>query len=399
MPAAPESNISLTPKPDTHSFALFALGFRPFYLAASILAAVSLPLWVAQYFGLLPQAGFISGLAWHTHEMVFGFAAAVISGFLLTAVRNWTGLPTPSGGTLASITALWLAGRVVMVTGPGPLAAAIDVAFLPVVCWYLWQPLHRARSRNQFMVGILLALAAVNLVFHLANSGVLALAPVAWAQGGLALVVIVVAIMSGRVIPAFTRNAIPTARVRQIKGLDPVAIGTLLAALLSWLAAMPEWVVVPLAAAAAVVNAARLWSWDPWCTRAQPILWILHLSYAWIPVGMLLLALAVAGIAGSVALALHAFSVGAIGGMIIGMITRTARGHTGRPLKASKTEVLAYALVPLAAAFRVFLPLVWPPYYAAAVAISAVFWSGAFALYTIQYWPILTRARIDGKPG
>ncbi|MCC6535281.1 MAG: NnrS family protein [Burkholderiales bacterium] len=385
--------------PRSNELALFALGFRPFYLLAALVAALSLPVWAAQYFGVLPMVGLVSGVAWHTHEMVFGFAIAVITGFLFTAVRNWTGLPTPSGRGLAALACLWVAGRIVMLTGPSLLAALVDVAFLPAVAWSLWRPLHAARNRNQFFVAILAALAAVNAVFHTGHAGLIDVSPVRAMHIALAIVVMIVAIMAGRVIPAFTRNAVPAARVRMVRGLDAASLACLAGALIAWLAGLPAWLVVPLAVAAAVTHAARLWSWDPWSTRRQPILWILHVSYAWIPVGMLLLALAVAGVAGTTALGLHALGAGAVGGMIIGMITRTARGHTGRPLRVGASETLAYALVHLAALIRVILPLLWPQAYAAGIVVSAALWSAAFAIYLAVYGPFLLKARADGRPG
>jgi uncharacterized protein involved in response to NO len=379
--------------------ALLALGFRPFYLLAALLAAAAVPVWVAQFYGVLPQASYLAASAWHTHEMVFGFACAVITGFLFTAARNWTGLPTPAGRTLGALAALWLLGRVFMLTGPGWLAAAVDIAFLPAVAWFLWQPLRRARDRNQFFSAILLLLAFFNAGFHLAHAGAISLSPLAWVHGALLLVVMIVAIMSGRVIPAFTRSAVPAARVRTVPGIEAAALLSLGLTLLAWVSGLPDSLVAVLAGATAVVHGVRLWSWDPWATRSSPILWILHLSYAWIPVGMLLLALALAGIAGSPSAAMHAFGVGAVGGMIIGMITRTARGHTGRPLRAGSLEVLAYVLVPLAATVRVFVPLAVPQAYTLALIVSATLWSSAFVLYCVVYWPILTRARLDGKPG
>ena len=381
------------------ALAVLNLGFRPFYLLAALFAAASLPIWIAQYFGVLRPVSFVSGIAWHMHEMVFGFAVAVIAGFLFTAARNWTGLPTPSGGALAVLVGLWLLGRAFMLTGPGALAAITDTAFLPAIAWRLWLPLRRARNRNQFFVAILLALGVVNGLFHLGHLGIVTLTPVWCVQVGLAFVVMVVAIMAGRVIPVFTRNAIRAARIRAVRGLDPAALISLAAALVAWLASLPGWLVFLLAMGAAAANGVRLWSWDPWSTRCDPILWILNVSYAWIPTGMLLLALAAAGVAGSSALAVHAFGVGAVGGMIIGMITRTARGHTGRPLRVGRAETLAYALVHLAALVRVAIPLAWPLAYGPAMVGSATLWSLAFATYCVLYWPILTRARADGKPG
>jgi uncharacterized protein involved in response to NO len=390
------------PAPDSsllwHGTALFNLGFRPFYLLAALLATLSVPLWVGQYFGVVPAPGYASGIAWHAHEMVFGFAAAVITGFLFTAARNWTGLPTPAHGPLALLAGLWLLGRLLMVTGPGWLAASADVAFLPAVALALWFPLRRSRNRNQFFVALLLLFAAANLAFHLTHAGMLNLPELAPARFALYLVACIVMIMSGRVTPSFTQNAIPSARIRRNRTLDLVAIGAAALALAAALIGLPGWLTGPICLAAAALQAARLWMWDPLCTRHQPILWILHLSYAWIPVGLLLMGLAALTAVPAV-LADHALSVGAVGGTIIGMITRTARGHTARPLRVSAPEVVAYGLVHAAAALRVLVPLIWPEAYRYAVSGSGALWSAAFLLYLLVYVPILSEPRPDGKPG
>jgi uncharacterized protein involved in response to NO len=395
----------LSPTPSTravlrwHGTALFNLGFRPFFLLAALFAALGVPLWTAEYFGLLPAGGYATGVVWHAHEMVFGFALAVITGFLFTAARNWTGLPTPTHGPLAALAALWLAGRVLMVSGPGWLAAPVDVAFLPAVALALWLPLQRSRNRNRFFVALLLVLAAANLAFHLAQGGGIAITPLGPVRFALYLVVIIVTIMAGRVIPSFTQNAIPAARTRHHRMLDLASIWATALALGSGLMGAPAAIMAPLCVAAAGLQAARLWMWDPWCTRSRPILWILHLSYAWIPMGLLLMGLAALTAAVPAVLADHALSVGAVGGMIVGMITRTARGHTGRPLQVSRPEVAAYALVHLAAGIRVLLPVAWPAGYGLAVAASGTLWSAAFLLYLIVYVPVLARPRLDGKPG
>jgi uncharacterized protein involved in response to NO len=380
-------------------FAFFALGFRPFYLLAAALAAASVPLWLLQFFGVFPAAGYLSGLPWHVHEMVFGFAAAVIVGFLFTAARAWTGLSTPTGAPLAALAALWLLGRVLLIGGPGWLAAVADVAFLPLAALALWVPLRRSRNRNQFFVGILLLFAAANLAFHLARMGVLEGLPITYAKFALFLVVFIVSIMAGRVTPSFTRNAIPSANVRANATLDRAALAAIAAALLAIVSELPAMLNATLALLAAVLHAMRLWRWDPLSTRGRPILWILHLSYAWIPVGLLLLATAAITQRVPQVLALHAFGIGVVGGMIVGMITRTARGHTARPLQASAAETTAYALVHAAALLRVLPPLIWPAVYHATLLISAAMWSLAFLIYAVQYWPILSRPRLDGKPG
>lgn len=355
-------------------FALFRLGFRPFYLLAAGLAALAVPAWALGRADLL----------WHAHEMVFGFAVAVITGFLFTAARNWTGLETPSGALLAGFALLWLAGRVLLAVDAGLPAAIVDSLFLPAVAIALAVPLFRARNRNRFFVGLLLLFALLNIAFHAGWR------PLAMLEAALGLVVVIVTIMGGRVIPAFTANAIPTARVRRFDWLDRTSIA---AAALAIVAHLTGVGVAPIAFVAALLNAARLVLWDPLATRGVPILWILHLSYAWIPLGLVLLA------AGHASPALHAFAVGAVGGMVIGMMTRTARGHTGRPLHAGPAEVAAYALAQLAAVVRVLIPLIWPAGHSTAIIVSATLWSAAFAIYVIVYAPILTRARVDGKPG
>ncbi len=376
---------------------LFYLGFRPFYLLAALLAALSVPWWLLQHrLGL--GGGVLPGMTWHGHEMLFGFAAAVIVGFLYTAARNWTGLPTPSGAVLAALAALWIGGRILLLTGPGWLAAAVDVAFLPAAAVGLWIPLQRARNRNRFMVGILVLLSGCNLAFHLAAHGVLDVAPGSFTRAGIYLVVFLVALMAGRVVPSFTRNALPAARIRTSPRLDRAAMVGLAAVLLAHALGSSGASVGVLALVAALLHALRLWTWDPWCTRTRPILWILHLSYLWIPAGLLLLAAAEFGWAPELA-SLHALGVGAVGGMIVGMITRTALGHTGRPLHAGPMETSAYVLVQAAALLRVLPLLVVPALYPSALALSGALWSAAFVLYLVRYTPLLTSARPDGKPG
>ncbi len=376
---------------------LLQLGLRPFYLLAALLAAASVPWWLVQY-RVGPMGGGLPPMAWHGHEMLFGFAAAVIVGFLFTAARNWTGLPTPTGATLTAMAGLWLAGRVFMSTGPGWLAAPVDLVFLPAAALGLWIPLQRAHNRNRIMVAILLLLTLCNLGFHLAAHGVLQAAPGEFTRAGLYVVLFLVALMAGRVVPSFTRNAVPSARARAWPMLDRAAMIALAAALLAGSLGVPPSVAGVLALIAAALHALRLWTWDPWCTRTRPILWILHLSYAWIPLGLLLLAAAHAGLLPELA-ATHAFGTGAIGGMILGMITRTALGHTGRPLHAGAMETAAYVLVHAAALLRVLTFVLASALYFPVLAVSGLLWSLAFVVYLVRYAPMLMRARADGKPG
>lgn len=384
------------PRPPARPFALWALGFRPLYLGAGVFAAVSICAWVAQFAGW--HAGWPSDPLWHAHEMIFGFAFAVIVGFLFTALGNWTGQRTPTGAPLAATVALWLAARLLLLS-PWPLAAAAaDGAFALAAAWGIGVPLYRsANRRNAFFVVLLVAFGAANLAFHLAMAGLIELSPRRFTQLGLDLVLFVMVVMGGRVIPMFTANA-RQVRVRRLAWLEPIALGSVLALLGASLAGLPPLVVAACAALAAAAHALRISFWRPWATIGHPILWILHASYAWIVVHLALRALAALDLVAA-SIATHALTVGAIGGLILGMMARTARGHTGRPLQASALETAAFALIQLAAATRVLLPIAAPATTLAAITASGVLWSVAFGLFVVKFAPILTRARADGRPG
>ena len=362
--------------------ALLALGFRPLYLLAGVYAALGVPLWALQYAGWLPHADAL----WHAHEMLFGYAFAVIAGFLLTAVRNWTGLPTPSGWTLGGVAALWIAARLAAPVSL-PLASLLDAAFAAAVAWGIGRPILASRNRNWFFILLVLALGAASSAF------------LAWPRlalsAGLDLVLFIIAVMAGRVVPAFTNNAVPGAGARRIRWVELGALGSVLFLLALDLLQVD---VAALALFAAVLHAIRLSLWAPFKTWGQPMLWILHLSYAWVAVHLLLRGLAGFGLVNPL-LATHALTVGAIGGLTLGMMTRTARGHTARPLQASRAEVAAYVLVHAAAAVRVLLPLLVPAVYVASVAVSAALWGVAFAIFCVVFYPILSRPRLDGQPG
>jgi len=379
-------------------FALWNLGFRPFYLLASGFAALSVALWVAQYAGFLP-AVYVRSPAWHGHEMVYGYTIAVVAGFLLTAVRNWTAKPTPSGAPLIALAALWLAGRILVLTPFATTAAIVNAAFPVAVAIGIGIPIVQSRNhRNYFFIALLLMLGLAVLAFHLAD-----LATVMWPeraslQVGLDVVLFIMAVMGGRVIPMFTNNGIPGTKAARHPMVEKLALGGVLALLGADLVQAPAAVIGLLALLAAVVHAARLYLWQPWRTFATPIVWVLHLAYGWIVVYLVLRGLAAMGLVGE-SLAVHALTVGAIGGMTIGMMTRTARGHTGRPLVADRFEVACYVLVALAAAIRVFGGLLLPGAHLATIIASGLCWSAAFAIYAVRYWPVLTRARLDGKPG
>ena len=378
-------------------FALWRLGFRPFYLAAALFASLSVLAWAAQYAGLVPS--YPGGVAIHAHEMVFGFAFAVITGFLFTAGRNWTNQPTPTGGWLAAVLALWLLARVLAFVSPGWQAGIANAAFAVAVATGLAIPIFRSRNRrNYFFVGLALAMGAASLVAQLGIDGAIDVAPQFGVSIGLDLVLFVVAVMGGRVIPMFTNNGVPGTSARRSTWTERAALGGVLLLIAFDVAGVRGAPLAALAVVVGVAHAIRLGLWQPWRTLRVPLVWVLHAAYAWIPIHLVLRALAELGLVAS-PLATHALTIGAIGGVIIGMITRTARGHTGRPLRADRFEIACYALVLAAAVVRVLVPLVVPAAYAPSVAASAVLWSAGFGLYAIRYWPVLTRPRIDGKPG
>ena len=378
--------------------ALFNLGFRPFYLLAALFAALAVPAWVADLSGHGWPARYLEGLVWHQHEMVFGFALAVIAGFLLTAGRVWTGRATPSGAPLALLAAHWLAARVLVVTGPPWLAALVDGAFPFVVAFVLGRVIFAARNARNYFVPVLIAvLGLVNAGFHLSALGLIDAPPSLWAQGGLFLELLLLMVMAGRVVPSFTASALPQAKLHRSAALDYAALALSAIAFACALGEVGGWLGALPAFAAAALHATRQAGWAPLATRGRPILWILHLSHAWIPVGFVLLGLAAFGLVIGAA-PLHAFAVGALAGTVVGMITRTALGHTARPLAAGRAEFACYVLVHCAAAARVAAALVLTAYMPL-VYLSAALWSAAFLTYFFAYAPRLASARLDGRPG
>jgi len=349
-----------------------------------------------QVAGCLPGA-YLQGPAWHAHEMLFGFTLAVITGFLFTAVRNWTSQPTPTGGLLAGYAALWLAGRVLVLTPAGDAAAIVNATFPVAVAIGIGVPLAQSGNRrNYFFVALLCAFAVASCAFYASLLGVIDRPPRASLQAGLDMALFIISVIGGRVIPMFTNNGVPGAGAGRNAWVERAALGSVLALLAADTAGFGF--VGGLAAIAAVAHAARLALWRPWRTLRNPLVWILHAAYAWIVAHLTLRALSAAGLVPEPA-AIHALTVGAIGGMTLGMMTRTALGHSGRTLRAGRAELAAYLLVMAAAIVRVAGAATLPSFYVGTVVASGALWSAAFATYFVAYWPVLTRARADGKPG
>ena len=385
--------------PAPQGLPVLRLGFRPFYLGGALLAAVIVPLWIALFLGQIQLATSVPPLLWHAHEMLFGFAVSIIVGFLLTAGKNWTGLATPRGPVLGALALLWLSARVTAVVGPYWLYMMLDMALLPLVAGILVDILLRSRNHRNLPLALILALlAAANAVFHLAVSGVLNVPAITALYAALGLIVMIECVMAGRVIPAFTMAVTPGLKLVANKRIEWFTLGLTGLGLALWVFVPASLIGMLVLATASGLQLKRWLGWRPWVTKHRPVLWILHAAYAWFPVGLALLALAQIGWV-SVSSGVHALAVGATGGLIIGMVTRTARGHTGRPIQVAGLEATAYLLVMLAAVLRVFLPLIAPELLVLSLIGAATAWSVAFMLYLWVFTPWLLRTRLDGKDG
>ncbi len=383
---------------DASGFALWRLGFRPFYLLAAMFAVFSVPVWVAQvagYLPFLPQRGAV----WHAHEMLFGYTSAVIAGFLLTAVRAWTNENTPTDVPLMLLAGLWVCGRVLVLT-PFDIAAGLaNVAFPVAIAVAIGIPLLRSRNvRNYFFVGLLVLMAVLIASVHLALRQYLIVSPQLGFQLAMDVVLFIMVVMGGRVIPMFTNNGVPGTNATRNATLEMLAPGAIVLLFFADALQMPQAAIATIALIAAIAHGARVALWKPWRTLAAPLVWILHAAYAWIVVHLAMRGLvALELMTGSYAT--HALTVGGIGGLTLGMMTRTARGHTGRSLVADRFEFAIFLLIQVAAVARVFGGIISPSLYLPSIEMSALLWSTAMGLYVVRYWPILTRPRVDGKPG
>lgn len=381
---------------------LLRLGFRPFFLLGSLLAALAIPLWIVAWLGgwhsLQPQGGW---LAWHRHEMAFGFAGAIIAGFLLTAVQNWTGRPGLSGRPLGALVVLWLLARAAWWQPWTPLLLLSNLAFFAAVAAVMARQLWAVRqTRNYPIVGVLLLLG---LVDGLSLVGVQMQDDGLQRQGVLAAVWLVAAMMGligGRVIPFFTQRGL--GRVQQVPAWEwldqSLLLGSVLIALLhaAGLALSPGPLLSALFAVLALGHGIRLGRWFDKDLLRVPLLWSLHLAYAWLVLACAGMALWHLGLLDTPSPALHGLTIGAMGGLILGMLARVSLGHTGRPLELPQGFALAFVLLNLAAMLRVFGVGI---HYSLALWLAAVLWTGAFALYLYRYGPMLCRTRADGHPG
>ncbi|MBM3569607.1 MAG: NnrS family protein [Alphaproteobacteria bacterium] len=379
---------------------LFERGFRPFFLGAAAFAAIAVVAWMAMIEGAAALPGPLDPLAWHVHEMIFGFLSGVIAGFITTAMPNWTGRPPLAGWPLALLFGLWLAGRWAMAMGEGypALASWIDAAFLPVLALYVWRELVAGGNRRNYVIGLLLTLYALgNLAFHFLPDAFET--TITAAKAGLGVVALLITMIGGRIVPAFTGNWL------RARGETRLPVGSAkrdLAAILTTAVAFALWVPLPESEVtglamllAGAVQAWRLSGWRGLAAWSEPLVAILHLGYAFVP-------LALVALGASVfwpdtmppTAALHALTTGAIGGMTLAVMTRASLGHGGRRLEADRNTVAIYALVVIGALLRVLAPI-WPIRGEDIMSLGAILWAGAYALFAFHYGPWLWGKRGD----
>ena len=386
---------------------LFRLGFRPFFLSGALFSVLSLVIWVMIYRGLTVFEPYGGGYWWHIHEMVFGFSAAIIAGFLLTAVQNWTGIRGVQGKLLAGLFFLWLAGRLALLFPNilGPVAsAAIELSFLPAVAFVLGRPIIAIKQyRNLFFVPLLLVLTLINLQMYLATAYPQTFSINYTGYSAVMVVTLLMSVMAGRVTPMFTANGTGTKKAEPLPWLERACTATLAIATLSLLL-QPLLGFSPVFFGALLVfsgifQGIRWFRWRPWITLAVPLLWSLHAALKFIWFGLILLGVSYIIPEVPSNHVWHLLTIGGMGGLILAMIARVSLGHTGRPLMPPKLLSYGFALISISALVRAFGPWGAPalaPYF---VELSSVCWFIAYGAFILKYGPMLTAPRADGRPG
>jgi len=386
--------------------ALFALGFRPFFLLAALGTAVQMAVWLGGYLAGWPLPSYYGPIVWHGHEMLFGYTAAVVAGFLLTAVRNWTGRDTPNGAALAALAALWLTARLLpfVTAAPAWLIAGVDLAFLPALGVALLPPLLATGQRRNLVFPVLLALLTLaNLLVHLDRLQLpdAPLGSLAALQLTVGIIIVLIAIVGGRVVPFFIERG-ANVQLRPRPWLERLAVASVAIWFAASVLASVHAVAAPLLAAtawlAAALNGLRLVAWHHRRLWSVPLLWVLYIGYGWLVAGLALNGAAVSGWMATPP-AIHAFTAGAIGVMTLGMMARVALGHTGRPMQAARMTTASFVLINIAAVVRVALPAAAPTLYIDGIFIAGALWIAAFILFSFVYAPVLIRPRADGRPG
>lgn len=384
---------------------LLSRGFRPFFLGAALWAAIALILWLAMLTTGLALPSRFGPLEWHIHEMLFGFVLAAVAGFLLTAIPEWTGRAPVSGTQLGLLWGLWLLGRVDTLFCafiPLWLAIAVDMAFPAALAAVVTREIIASgqRANRPIVVPIIVLMLAQLLMDLGSEAGVGNLSAYGW-RLGLAAILILISVIGGRLVPAFTRNWLMRRGQERVPPaaalIDRAALGLLHTALLVWVFFPEARATGVLLLVAAAANLWRLSRWRGAATRAEPLLLVLHVGYAWLVGGVAALGLAIGDPAFPLSAAIHALTVGAIGTMIVAVMTRATRGHTGAALSADRATALIYVLIGLAAAARITAGFTAQTHIYWLLA-AGVLWIGAFGLFLVRYAPLLFRPHHKGVP-
>lgn len=390
---------------ETGRWVPFAYGFRPFFLAALAYAPVAVLAWLSlRATGWLPFES-VPPQLWHGHEMIFGFAGAAIAGFMLTAVPSWTGQRGFGGATLVLLASLWLGGRLAFAASawlPAQVLMVAELVFLPALVASLAPPLLRARNRHTVLLAVLAVLWSIDALFMRAVMRGDALLASRTLYVAIDIVLLLITVIGGRIVPAFTGNALRRrgveVTIRSRGWLETVVIVAMALVVMGDAFEFPLPVKAVVAAGAAIAHALRLSGWQGLRTLREPIVWVLHFAYAWLPVGLALKATYLATGAPWAMPWLHALTMGGIAMMIVAVITRASLGHTGRELVVTRTTSVAYAVLTAAVLLRL-LGAALPGPYELALRASGALWVAAFLLVLLVYAPILLRPRADGKPG
>ena len=378
-------------------------GFRPFFFGGALWAVVALTLWLLTLAGAVQLPSAFDALAWHRHEMLFGFVGAVIAGFLLTAVPNWTGRLPIAGPPLAALFGLWFAARMAVLFSAAiglAAAAVLDVGFFVMLAFLAAREVLQSKNRNLPIVGLIFLFGLVDALDYAGAAGIIVDPALAW-KCGFALVIILISLIGGRIIPSFSRNWLAKQGVReglpaQPTRFDLVVIALTAFAFLAWITAPQGWLTATLFSTAAAGQALRLARWKGWKTIADPLVVILHVGYAWVPAGLALMAAIDFGAPIPQSAAVHALTAGAMATMILAVMSRAALGHTGRELRANAGTQAAFVLVTVGALLRVLAPLGLLDY-RLGMEVAGAAWMGAFIVFLAAYGPILFGRRVDGK--
>ncbi len=382
------------------SFALFNLGFRPFFLGSAYAAVILMAIWGLLYTNVIQLNNYYGIIDWHSHEMLFGYASAVIAGFLLTAVRNWTNVNTISQTPLAILAAIWLLARILPFTPlPGVLIAVVDVSFFFFLMLAIAHPIIKVKQwSNLVMVGILGVFLIADMLVQAQHLGLLTKGVIQGNTLALYAVLLIIQVLTGRVMPFFTRVVVPDTEVIERPNLEKVLLTTLILLAISDTLALNSLLTSALALVLVVAHIMRVTPWFSKPVLNTPILWVLYAGYLWLIIGFILkVFVGFDWVTNN--LAIHAWTVGTIGITTYGMMSRVSLGHTGREMIPPKFAIAGFYLLFLAAIVRVVFPLISMAHYVLWIEISIALWVLAFALFAIAYTPILSKPRVDGQSG